>query len=313
MSKSLRRKLVIGLAVLTAAGIASCAPPKPAKTVIRFSLLSADSQQEVRRYWQPVLDDLAKSTGYEVQPFFSANYGLLIEAMSAKQTEVGWFSALPAVEAVDRAGAEVFARTVDDKGRDYYTSVVLAKKGSGLTLDKLLKCDKSLNFGIGDANSTSGTLAPMTFLFNAKGIDPRACFKTVRSAEHSVNLMAVANGVVDAATNNSTGMTYYKTGSPAAQEAVSKVDVIWESPPIPESAIVYRKDLDPEVQKKVRQFFVTYGKGEGPEADRQRAVLAKLKYSAFRPAQDAYLEPIRKMKNEQKAAQKADAAKPAAH
>jgi len=56
-----------------------------------------------------------------------------------------------------------------------------------------------------------------------------------------------------------------------------------------------RKDLDPAVKEKVRQFFLTYGAGTGPQADRQRAVLAKLTYGGFRPADDSYLDPIREM------------------
>ena len=41
-------------------------------------------------------------------------------------------------------------------------------------LDDVLKCDKSLDFGIGDPNSTSGFLVPTTFIFSAKNIDPKA-------------------------------------------------------------------------------------------------------------------------------------------
>lgn len=301
------RRLLIAAAI-SLSGLAvldGCAPARSDKIVLNFSLLSADSQAEVRADWQPVLDDLAKYTGYEVKPFFSPTYGLLVQAMGAKQIDAGWFSALPAIETIDRANGEVFARTVDDHGRDYYTSVILARKGSGLTLDRLLACNHTLNFGMGDPKSTSGTLAPMTFLFNARHINPRTCFKSVRSAEHSVNLMAVANGVVDAATNNSTGLTYYRTGSPAAREALAKTEVIWESPPIPESAIVYRKDLNPDVKAKVRDFFVTYGTKPGPEGDRQRAALARLKYSAFRAADDSYLAPIREMKDAQEKLQSA--------
>ena len=59
---------------------------------------------------------------------------------------------------------------------------------------------------------------------------------------------------------------------------------------------VYRGDLDPEVKAKIRTFFVTYGKGTGPEAVHQREILAKLKYSEFRAAENSYLDPIRQMK-----------------
>ncbi|MCP6541846.1 PhnD/SsuA/transferrin family substrate-binding protein, partial [Klebsiella pneumoniae] len=90
----------------------------------------------------------------------------------------------PEVEAIDRANAEVIARTVNREGLDSYQSTLIVKKGSGITLDKVLACGKQYNFGIGDAQSTSGTLAPMTFLFNARGVVPSQCFKTVRSANH---------------------------------------------------------------------------------------------------------------------------------
>ena len=96
--------------------------------------------------------------------------------------------------------------TVKPNGPDGYQAVIVVKKGSGITLDRLLKCDRTLNFGMGDAKSTSGTLAPMTYLFAPRGVDPNTCFKTVRSANHEANLFSVAQGLLDAATNNTASM-----------------------------------------------------------------------------------------------------------
>ena len=45
----------------------------------------------------------------------------------------------------------------------------------------------------------------------------------------------------------------------------------------------------------MRQFFLTYGTGTGPVADKQREVLKKMAYGGFRPADDSYLDPIREM------------------
>ena len=86
--------------------------------------------------------------------------------------------------------------------------MIIVKKGGGVTLDRILACDHTLNFGMGDPKSTSGTLAPMTYLFKPKGIDPNTCFKQVRSAAHAANLFAVANGALDASTNNSVGLAF---------------------------------------------------------------------------------------------------------
>jgi phosphonate transport system substrate-binding protein len=242
--------------------------------------------------WQPLLDDMSASIGVKVKPYFATNYTSLVEAMRFKQVQVGWFSASPALSAISRADAEVVGRIVDAGGDATYKSVIIVRKDSGITLDKVLKCDKTLNFGLGDAQSTSGTLAPMTYLFTPRGIEPSKCFKTVRSASHQQNEFAVLNGVLDVATNNSVGLAFFADEQP---EKAANAKVIWESPPLPESSIVVRKDLDPALKEKIRQFFLTYGTGDDAVGQRQREVLKKLKYGGFRPADDTYLDPVREM------------------
>ena len=158
----------------------------------------------------------------------------------------------------------------------------------------MLKCGKRYNFGMGDPKSTSGTLAPLYYLFSPKGIEPADCFKTVRNASHQANLGAVATGVVDVATNNTEGLLFAGRET-EGKKMVSRVKVIWTSPLLPESAILARKDLDPAVLQKLRTFFLDYGKATGPEGDRERKVMAGLTYRGFAPADNSYLDPVRAM------------------
>ena len=139
----------------------------------------------------------------------------------------------------------------------------------------------------------------MTFLFNPRGIVPAQCFKTVRSANHQDNAFAVATGVVDVATSNTVNTVFLTRQTP---QVAAQIQEIWQSPPIPESGIVIREDLDPALKEKIRSFFLTYGKGDGPEAERQRQVLAGLNYSEFRAADDSYLDPVREMVADQQLA-----------
>jgi phosphonate transport system substrate-binding protein len=290
----IRRRLLAGLAAALA--LAGCGQQESltgSKTKeLTFSILSAENQASMQPMWQPLLDDLSKSVGVKVKPYFASNYTSLVEAMRFGQVQAGWYSARPALEAVNRADAEVLGRVVDAGGEATYRSVLIAKKGRAITLDEVMKCGRKYNFGIGDAQSTTGTLAPMAYLFTPRGIEPAKCFKAVRSANHQANFFAVANGVVDVATNNSVGVLFAHRENPALAD---KVEVIWTSPPLPESSILVRKDLDPALKEKIRQFFITYGTGTGAEADRQREVLKKLAYGGFRPADDSYLDPIREM------------------
>ena len=290
----------LALALAAALALAGCSPKEAAKpaapAVVNFSIMSTEGRQTQMDDWGPFLADMDKSIGIPVKPFFGTNYTSLIEAMRFKQTDVGWFTNQSGLEAVRRANGEVFARTVKPNGPDGYQAVIVVKKGSGITLDRLLKCDRTLNFGMGDAKSTSGTLAPMTYLFAPRGVDPNTCFKTVRSANHEANLFSVAQGLLDAATNNTASMDRMAMmGTEMSKKTLASLDVIWTSPTIPEDPMVRRKDLDPAIKAKIDAFLFSYGTGEGPEAERQRKVLERIQTKPFKRADNSHLLPVREM------------------
>jgi len=288
------RKTIAAAIAMTVAGLvlASCKPAAPDQT-LNFSIASAEDQQSMEKVWQPLLDDLNKQTGLHVVAHFAGNYTAQIEAMKFNQVQLGWFPALSTLQAVRRADGEVLGRITGANGHGMaYASVLLVKKGSGITLDDVLKCGKKYSFGIGDAESTSGTLAPMAYIFIPHNIDPQQCFTVVRQSSHQANMFAVANGVLDVVTNNTIGLVFAERENPAI---ANKVQVIWTSPPLPESSIVVRKDLDPAIKAKLRAFFFKYGTGTGPEADHERQVMKGLAYGGFGPADISYLDPVAQM------------------
>jgi phosphonate transport system substrate-binding protein len=292
----MNRRLILALAAATA--LSACGQPakEPERKEVVFSILSAESQASAEKDWQPFLDDMSKAIGRPVKAFYGSNYTALIEAMRFKQTDLGWFTNQSGLEAVRRAGGAVFARSVNPTGIDGYEAVIIVKKGSGVTLDKILSCDKTLSFGMGDPKSTSGTLAPMTYLFAPRRIEPAACFKTVRSANHETNLFSVAGGLLDAATNNTASMDRLKLlDTDTARRTLGSVDIVWRSPRIPEDPLVVRKDLDPKLRQQITDFMFGYGVGDTPEAARQRAVLEKIQTKPFVPANDGHLIPVREM------------------
>jgi phosphonate transport system substrate-binding protein len=268
------------------------APAAVGAQTVNFSILATETSSSLQSIWTPIIADMEKQTGLDIRPFYASNYTALIEAMRFKQTDMGWFSNQSGLEAVRRGGGEVFARTMDPSGIDGYRSILVVPAKSKLTLDAILKCDKSLNFGIGDAKSTSGTLAPMTYLFAPRGIKPTECFKTVRSANHQANLIAVSRGVLDVATNNSTNLGLQKDRD---STLYSSVRIIWSSPTLPEDPMVWRKDLDPKIKAKLLKFFMNYGKGTGPQAAQERAKIARMSIGGFKAADNTHLLPVREM------------------
>lgn len=272
--------------------LSACAPPPP-KTTLNFSILSTESASSSDKAWEPFIADMRKTTGLDIKPFYASNYAILVEAMAYNKTQVGWFGNASALEAVQRAEGEVFAHSTDSKGRSSYHSIMLARKDRGLTLDRMMTCDKTLAYGRGDALSTSGTLAPLTYLFAPRGTDPESCFKTVMSANHQANALAVANGSVDAAAVDSIKFEKLQRTMP---EVASRLTIIWTSPDLPLDPLVRRKDLAPDVKAKLDQFFASYGRSQGAEGERQRTVLKALAFGPFERADDRFLLPVRRMK-----------------
>jgi phosphonate transport system substrate-binding protein len=291
----LLRKIIALAAV--AGSLVSAAALTPAKAdgkVLNFGIISTESSSNLKQIWEPFLKSMAERTGLEVKGFYATDYAGVIEAMRFKKVDVAWFGNKSAMEAVDRSGGEIFAQSVDADGNPGYWSLVLVHKDSPhAKLQDVLKCDKSLNFGIGDPNSTSGFLVPTTYVFAANNIDPKTCFKTVRNAGHEANAMAVANKQVDAATNNTENMRRLEKTNPGA---FKNLKVIWQSPLIPSDPIVWRKDLDEGTKATVYKFFISYGRmGTPDEVANARKVMAALQWAPFRPSSDAQLYPIRQL------------------
>jgi phosphonate transport system substrate-binding protein len=280
----MRRTVIAALAATVLLGA-----PARAADEINFGIISTEASTNLKKIWDPFLADMANGTGLKINAFFASDYAGVIEGMRFKKVQIAWFGNKSAMEAVDRADGEVFAQTVAKSGSDgYYAHVLVHKDSSFQKLEDVLKCDKSLDFGIGDPNSTSGFLVPTTFVFSARGIDPKSCFRTVRSANHEANALAVANKLVHAATNNSENLERLEKTAP---EKAKEIRIVWTSPLIPSDPIVWRKDLDAGLKQKISTFFFRYGTKD----ENEKKVLAGLQWAPFKKSDNNQLLPIRQM------------------
>jgi phosphonate transport system substrate-binding protein len=281
--------------------------PAGAAEDVNFGIISTETTANLRTIWDPFLADMTRKTGLNIKAFYASDYAGVIEAMRFNKVQVAWFGNKSAMEAVDRASGEIFAQSVDKDGNPGYWSHIIVHRDSPIqTLDDVLKCDGTLDFGIGDPNSTSGFLVPSTFIFSARNIDPKKCFKTVRNANHEANALAVANKLVQAATNNNENLQRLAKTAP---EKAKEIRVIWTSPRIPSDPLVWRKDLDPALKAKIAEFIFSYGSSD----ENEKKVLAGLQWAPFKKSDNNQLLPIRQMEvNKALAKVKADSNLPEA-
>ncbi|MBX9925365.1 MAG: phosphonate ABC transporter substrate-binding protein [Hyphomicrobiaceae bacterium] len=265
-----------------------------AVTEVNFGIISTEATSNLKTVWEPFLKELEAGTGLKVNAFFASDYAGIIEGMRFNKVQLAWYGNKSAMEAVDRAEGEVFVQSVNKDGTIGYYSHLIVHKDSPITkLEDVLKCDKSLDFGIGDPNSTSGFLVPMTYVFAANKVDPKQCFKVVRNANHEANALAVANKQVQVAANNNENLERLKKTNP---DALANIKVIWTSPLIPSDPLVWRKDLDAAAKTKIYTFLMGYGRtGDEATLKKQKETLAALGWSPFRPSSNAQLLPIRQL------------------
>ena len=91
---------------------ASLSPVHGRDDRINFGIISTESQVNLKTIWEPFLADMAKKTGLKVNAFFASDYAGVIEGMRFDKVQVAWYGNKSAMEAVDRADAEVFAQSV---------------------------------------------------------------------------------------------------------------------------------------------------------------------------------------------------------
>lgn len=255
---------------------------------LSFGIISTESSSNLRSVWEPFLKEMEQGIGMPVKAHFASDYAGVIEAMRFDKVQMAWYGNKSAIEAVDRANAEIFVQTVDKDGNPGYWSLIVVHKDSPLaSVEELLAQGGNLAFGNGDPNSTSGFLVPSVYVFAKHGIDPKSHFKRMTTSNHEGNALAVANKQVDAATFNTESMNRLKITNP---EKAALLKVIWQSPLIPSDPIAWRKDLDPALKTRIKNWFLGYGRT--PE---QQKVLAGLGWKPFRESGDHQLWPVRQL------------------
>lgn len=304
----LMSQIFLRLALLVSlAGLAACSGPTDTsgdtgasptvltepveRRTLNFGIIATESSSNLESNWRPFIAAMSEWTGYDIQPFYASDYAGMIQAMRYGSIQVAWFSNFSGLQAVRLGGGQVFAKATYPDGSEGYNSVLIVPVDSPIqSIEDVLTCDGSIDFGMGDPNSTSGYLVPSAFIFAPRGIDPSECFNSVRNANHEANAVAVANGLIDVGTNNTTNMTLLQRTRP---DIAARIRVIWTSPPIQTDPIIWRTDLDEEAKQRLQYFFMNYGRmGTPEEIAAAREVLDPLYFGLFLPSSNAHLDPI---------------------
>lgn len=284
------KHLIRSLTVAASVSVAATGVQAESMDTLNFGIISTESSQNLRGIWQPFLDDMSEQLDMEVNAFFAPDYAGIIQGMRFDKVDVAWYGNKSAMEAVDRAGGEIFAQTVDVSGNPGYWSLLITHQDNDNinTVEDMLNNASDLTFGNGDPNSTSGFLVPGYYIFAKNGVDAKKAFKRTLNSGHETNALAVANKQVDVATFNTESFARLEETFP---EKAAQLKVIWKSPLIPADPLVWRKNLPAQVKADIREFIFNYGTDNSEE----KAILADLQWAPFAKSSNDQLIPIRQL------------------
>lgn len=249
--KFTRRSLLACAPALAGAPLFGFGRMAHAAAPLTVGLIPSEDSRAMIANSQAMMDMLSKSLGMPVKPFVAADYNGVIEALRSKRLDVAYLGPFSYVLGTTVAPIEAFAVAETKKaGRTYYHSLIVARKDSGIRAVADLK---GKNFAFVDPSSTSGHLFPKAGLIKA-GFNPDKDFgRVIFSGSHDSNAVAVQNGKVDAV-----AIADRILDAAIAKGLAKREDlvVVWKSDPIPESPTVWRKDLDPELKKRVQAAFM---------------------------------------------------------
>lgn len=201
-------------------------------------------------------DFLEKNTGYKFEVSIPQSFIAVVEAFGSNRADVASLNTFGYILAHEKYGAEAHL-TVLRHGSATYQSQFIAKADGPI---KTLKDFEGKKIAFVDPASTSGFLLPKKVLTD-KGIKPS---QEVFAMKHDSVVSMIYQGQVDG------GATFY---SPEAEgeiqdarrlvltqypDVVKKIKIVELTESIPNDPIILRKDLKPEMKKKIIDAFLAF-------------------------------------------------------
>lgn len=200
---------------------------------------------DTRRAFEPFFARLAAALGRPYELRVTTDWAGIAVALGSGQADCAWMGPWGFVLARARAGAEAIA-TVLYQGRPTYHAIIIAKPD--LAIARFPEDARGMSISFADAGSTSGWLIPHHW-FLTRGIDPRTFFRYRDGASHAANVISVASGQVDLATDFDRNLDAMIAGGRVRAE---QVRVVWRSDPLPNDALAVRRDLDAATRDALR-------------------------------------------------------------
>lgn len=228
----------------------------PEKLVMGF--VPSQDSDEIADTVKPLADKLSEELGVEVEGQVMTSYSALVEAMGSNQVQIGFLPAFGYVLANEKHGVEVILKS-ERYGSGTYKAQYVVRADSDI---ESLEDMEGKAWAIPDLTSTSGFLFPAAQImdkFNVEDVQSGFFSNTIEAGGHDNALIAVYEGDADVATTFDDARSTIEEDYPDVMEKLKVVEYTAE---IPNDTISVSKDLSDDMQKKVKETFLSFNDDE---------------------------------------------------
>jgi len=227
-----------------------------------------------RRPWAQFLEGLAAGIGRPVRALPAISPASLARSLAPGRFDLALLCGGLALDAVTGGHMRVFARPSRPEGERTDRALLLARRAPPRNaLDDMLERPQHWRMAHGDPRSAAGFVMPQARLLLPRGVDMETAFRDRIVGTPIETSLAVVYGDADVATSSVADFERLRRQFP--QEA-ARLQVIWESEPLPPPLFVIRRDSPAQLQRQARAFFLRYGRSASRRAQAERAVLRSI-------------------------------------
>ncbi len=235
---------------------------------------------DTKKTYEPFFAYLADKLGVDYSLTATTDWAGISVALANEQVDVAWMGPFGYVLANNDSGARAIATAKYD-GKPIYHAIIIGR--SDLKIARWPEDAKGLSMQFADVGSTSGWLIP-TYWFQQHHIDPKTFFKYRDGSTHAANEIAVANGLVDLATDYDRNRNAMIEKGTIAKDA-SKI--VYTFDPLPNDAIAVRKGFDAGMTSKLEALLLAI-------TDATAATILPKHYDGFVPTTRATYDGIQR-------------------
>ena len=251
---------------------------------LRLSIGSIITPEQGYVYYRQLVDYLSNRLDLTITVVDPGNYGKLNTMLKNGDVDVAFVCSGTYVEGQKRFGLELLAAPLVDGKPLYDANLIVPEDSPAQSLADL----RGKKMAFVDPHSRTGGLVVAREL-ESLGTTPEEFFANVRyTYAHDQSILAVAYGLVDAASVNSFIWDYLRSRDP---KLAMKVRVLARYGPYGIPPVVAAPHTDGELRRQVRQSLLELHKNE-----RGQAILAGMHIDRFVPTNDGAYDSVRQFK-----------------